>query len=108
MKQSVRLLASKAKDLRASEICESKKRQILEGVSQFWEQKAYLLSVADWLLEGLNDQGSCRGDDGDLGDTVLDSQLNSHSEPLPFLGCLFCDILSNLLGRQTQGSDLGG
>ena len=56
-----------------------------------------LLSVSRRLLQGLDDQTRCRGDDADLGLTVLDGQLDGDSETLPVTGGLG-DIFTDLLG----------
>ena len=68
---------------------------------------AHLFPVTDGLLEGLDDQGSGRGDDGHLGHTVLDRELAGHAQTLPLLCRFLGNVLTNLLGRQTQGTDLG-
>jgi len=39
-----------------------------------------LLAVSWGLLEGLDDEGRGRWDNGDLGLTVLDSELDSYTE----------------------------
>lgn len=60
-----------------------------------------LLSVSNGLVERLDDQGRGRGDNRDLGLTVLDSQLDGNSETLPVTGSLgdvFSDLLGGLLG----------
>merc|ERR1740128_1050417 len=66
----------------------------------------HLLPVPRWLLERLDDQSSGRWDHGDGGLTVLDTQLAGHLKSLPLLSGLG-DVISNLLGRQSQGTDLG-
>ena len=68
---------------------------------------SHLLPVTWWLLEGLDDEGGGRGDDADLGLPVLDGQLDGDLQALPFGGGLG-DVLANLLGGETQGTDLGG
>merc|ERR1740128_522024 len=67
----------------------------------------HLLPVPRWLLERLDDQSSGRWDHGDGGLTVLDTQLAGHLKSLPLLSGL-SDVISDLLGRQSQGTDLGG
>ena len=67
----------------------------------------HLLPVPGGLLEGLDDEGGGRGDDADLGLPVLDGQLDGDLQALPFGGGLG-DVLANLLGGETQGTDLGG
>ena len=47
-------------------------------------------------LESLNDKRRCRGDDVDLGLTVLDRELDGYAEALPRrgrLGNIFTDLL---------------
>lgn len=66
-----------------------------------------LLAVTDGLLEGTDDQGGGRGDNAGDSLTVLDGQLNSDAETLPVLGGLG-DVLTNLLGGETKGTNLGG
>ena len=65
------------------------------------------LPVPGGLLEGLDDQGSGRGHDRNLGLTVLDGQLDGDLQTLPVSGGLG-DVVTNLLGRQTKGTNLGG
>ena len=85
----------------------------------------HLLPVPVWLLEGLDDQGSGRGDNGNLNTettyldfrysfhfphlslSVLDGELDGDLETFPVAGGLG-DVLSDLLGRETEGTDLGG
>merc|ERR1712179_461556 len=67
----------------------------------------HLLPVPWGLLQGLDDQGSGRGDDGAGGLPVLDLQLHSHLEALPVSSCLG-NVISDFLGRQAKGSNLGG
>jgi len=56
-----------------------------------------LLPVSNRLLEGLNDKGGGRGNNRDLGLTVLDGKLAGDFESLPVLRGL-CDVIANLLG----------
>merc|ERR1712002_59679 len=67
----------------------------------------HLLPVPWGLLQGLDDQGSCGGNHRHLGLTILDGELDSDLETFPLLGGLG-DVVTNLLGRQTEGTDLGG
>jgi hypothetical protein len=67
-----------------------------------------LLAVPLGLLERLDDERRGRGNDGDLGLSVLDSELNGDAEALPVLGRLLGNVLSDLLGRKTERTDLGG
>uniref|UniRef100_A0A2P2KFV1 60S ribosomal protein L12-like n=1 Tax=Rhizophora mucronata TaxID=61149 RepID=A0A2P2KFV1_RHIMU len=66
-----------------------------------------LLAVALGLLEGLDDEGGGRGDHRDLSLTVLDGELDGDAEALPVLGGFLGNIFTDLLGRQTQRTDLG-
>ena len=66
-----------------------------------------LLPVPRWLLEGLDDEGGGGGHHGAGGLPVLDLQLDGDLEALPLLGGLG-DVVSDLLGGQTEGTDLGG
>ncbi len=86
-----------------------------------------LLSVAGGLLEGLDDQRRCWGDDWNGGLSVLDSESDGDTESFllrdftispqssslisnncayPVSSCL-CNIFSDLLWRQTKRTDLG-
>jgi hypothetical protein len=71
------------------------------------EDVLLLLAVTLGLVKSLDDEGSSRGDDLDGGDTVLDDELNGDTETLVGLGGSG-DIIGNLLGRKTEGTDLGG
>lgn len=66
-----------------------------------------LLAVTGRLLKGLDDKGRGGGNNGDGGLTVLDGQADGDAETLP-VACVLGDIFTNLLGRQTEGTDLGG
>jgi hypothetical protein len=66
-----------------------------------------LLAVTRRLLEGLDDQGRGGGNDRDSSLTVLDGELDSHTETLPVTSVLG-NVFTDLLGRQTQRTDLGG
>lgn len=56
-----------------------------------------LLAVTRGLLELLDDEGRSRGDDVDLGVTVLDGELAGDLQSLPVSGSLG-DVISDLLG----------
>merc|ERR1719189_2693860 len=66
-----------------------------------------LLPIARRLLQGLDDEGRGRRHHGDGGLSVLDLELHSHLEALPFAGRLG-DVVTDLLGGQTEGTNLGG
>merc|ERR1719282_877083 len=66
----------------------------------------HLLPVPGRLLQGLDDQGRGGGNNVDLGLTVLDGQSDGDLETFPVLGGLG-DVVTNLLGGQTEGTDLG-
>merc|ERR1719150_24680 len=65
-----------------------------------------LLTITWRFLQGLDDQGSGGGNDSDLSLTVLDGQLDGDLQTFPVLGGLG-DVVTNLLGGQTEGTDLG-
>merc|ERR1719431_1470269 len=65
-----------------------------------------LLPVPWGLFQGLDDESSSGGDHGDCGLPVLDLQLNSYLQAFPVLGGLG-DVVTDLLGRQTERTDLG-
>merc|ERR1719361_1988286 len=67
----------------------------------------HLLPVPGRLLQRLDDEGGGGGDHGDCGLPVLDLELHGDLEALP-LGRVLGDVVTNLLGRQTEGADLGG
>ncbi len=67
-----------------------------------------LLPVPLGLLEGLDDERRGGGDDGHLRLTVLDGELDGDAEALPVLGRLLGDVLTDLLGGETERADLGG
>ena len=66
-----------------------------------------LLAVSGRLLKGLDDEGGSGGNDGDGGLTVLDGELHGDAKTLPVAGGLG-DIFTDLLGRETEGTNLGG
>lgn len=66
-----------------------------------------LLAVTVGLVEGLDDQRGGSGDELDGSLTVLDDQLDGDADSLPFLSGL-SDIISDLLGGKTEGTNLGG
>jgi len=65
-----------------------------------------LLPVALGLLERLDDERGGRGNHRDFGLTVLNGEFDGHSEALPVLGCFLGDVFSDLLGRETERTDL--
>ena len=84
----------------------------------------HLLPVPGRLLQGLDDQGGSGGNYGDCGLelraellflslspsshlSVLNLQLDSHLQAFPLSGVLG-NVVTDLLGRQTQGTDLRG
>jgi hypothetical protein len=46
------------------------------------------LAIPRRLLECLDDEGGCGGDDADLSLTVLDGKLHGHAKTLPVTGRL--------------------
>lgn len=66
-----------------------------------------LLLVTYGLLKGTNNKGRSRWNNRNSSLTVLDSQLNGNAQTLPVLGSLG-NVLTNLLGRQTQRTNLRG
>jgi hypothetical protein len=56
-------------------------------------------------LEGPDAERRSRGDNLDGGNPVLDGELDSDLQTLPVLG-LLGDIITDLLGGQTEGTDL--
>ena len=66
-----------------------------------------LLSVTWGLLQGLEDEGSGSGADGDGSLTVLNHDLNVDLDTSPVLGG-FLDVFSDLLGGKTARSTSGG
>merc|ERR1719431_1452382 len=67
----------------------------------------HLLPVPGRLLQGLDDEGRGRGNNRDGGLSVLNLQLHGHLQALPGGGVLG-NVVTDLLGRETQGTDLGG
>lgn len=65
-----------------------------------------LLAITRRLLESLDDQRGGSGNDGHGGLTVLDGELDSYAQALPVTSSLG-DVFTDLLGRQTQRTDLG-
>merc|ERR1719348_1546421 len=65
-----------------------------------------LLSVPWGFLEGLDNESSSTGDHRTLSLPVLDAELHGHLQTLPFLGGLG-DVVTNLLWRQTKGTEFG-
>lgn len=66
------------------------------------------LAVTLGLLEGLDDERGGGWDHRDLGLTVLHGELDGDAEALPVLGGFLGDIFSDLLGGETEGTDLRG
>lgn len=66
-----------------------------------------LLAVAGRLLEGSDDHGGGGGDDLDGGLTVLNDQLDGDLQSLPVSSDLG-NIISDLSGVETEGTELGG
>lgn len=66
-----------------------------------------LLAITVGLVEGLDDQSGGSGDHLDGGLTVLDDQLDGNADSLPVLSGL-SNIISDLLGGKTEGTNLGG
>jgi len=74
-----------------------------------WEWSwTYLLAVAGGLLEGLDEASSSGRNDGAGGLSVLDGELDGHAKSSPVLLGGLGDILTDLLGGETKGTDLGG
>lgn len=65
-----------------------------------------LLAITRRLLESLDDQGRGGGNHRHGGLTVLDGELDSYAQALPVTSSLG-DVFTDLLGRQTQRTDLG-
>lgn len=65
-----------------------------------------LLPVTVRLIQGLDDQGGGGRDDRASGLPVLASQLHCDLQALPLLGGLG-NVVTDLLGRHSQGSQLG-
>jgi hypothetical protein len=66
-----------------------------------------LLSVAGALLERLDDEGSGSGHHGDEALSVLDHHFDLDLDSTPVRGGLL-NIFTDLLGRHTEGTALGG
>ena len=79
--------------------------------NEVWNERTLtvldLLPVTWRLLQCLDDQGGGRGNHLHAGLTVLDDEPNGDLEALPVPGGLH-DVITNLLGRQTEGTNLGG
>ena len=65
----------------------------------------HFLPVPWGFLQGLDDESRSRGNDCNRGLSVLDLQLDGDLQTFPVTSCLG-DVISNLLGRQTEGTDL--
>merc|ERR1719351_198903 len=66
-----------------------------------------LLAVTWRLLQSLNDKCGCTRYHIHFSLTVLDSQSDGNFQAFPVLGGLG-DVITNLFGRQTQRTNLGG
>ena len=66
----------------------------------------YLLTIPGRLLEGSDNKGAGRGNDLNTGLSVLDDKFDCDLETFPVTSGLH-DVISNLLGRQTQGTNFG-
>ena len=66
-----------------------------------------LLAVSGRLLEGLDDEGGGRGDDGDGGLAVLDGELDGDAEALP-VARRFGDVFTDPGGCALVGVVKGG
>merc|ERR1719166_571715 len=64
----------------------------------------HLLPVSVGFLESFDDESSGRGTNSNLSLSVLHSQLYCDLQSFPIAGGLG-DIFTNLLGRQTEGTD---
>jgi hypothetical protein len=80
---------------------------VIEGDGLVVLDVLLLLAVTGGLLEGLDDQGRGGGNNRDGSLPILDGQAHCDAQPFPVSGVLG-DIFTNLLGRQTKGTDLGG
>ncbi|GIX64490.1 60S ribosomal protein L12 [Babesia caballi] len=67
----------------------------------------HFFPVAQGLLQLLDQQRRGGGLDLDLGLPVLDGQLDGDLDALP-VGRLLGDVVAHLLGRHTEGTELGG
>lgn len=79
---------------------------VIEGDGLVVLDVLLLLAVTRGLLEGLDDKGRGGGNNRDGGLTVLDGETDSHTETLPVTSVLG-NVFTDLLGRQTKGTDLG-
>lgn len=66
-----------------------------------------LLTVTRRLLKSSDDQRRCRRNHRHLGLTVLNGELDGHTDTLEVLGGL-SNVFTDLLGRQTKRTNLGG
>ena len=66
-----------------------------------------LLSVARTLFQGLDDEGGSSGKNGDEALSVLDHHFDLNLNSAPVSSSLL-DIFTDLLGRHTEGTALGG
>jgi len=65
-----------------------------------------LLAVTRRFFESANEKSGSAGNDAHRRLTILDRQFDGNTETLPVLSC-FGDIITDLLGRQSQWADLG-
>jgi hypothetical protein len=66
-----------------------------------------LLAVTRWFLQSLDDHAGSGGQDFNGGNSVLNSQLDTHAKAGVIGRCLN-DIVVNLLGGNTERTDLLG
>merc|ERR1719263_948913 len=66
-----------------------------------------LLTITQWLLQGLDDKTRCVWFDVNLGGTILDGEFHSDANALP-CGRVLHNIITNLLRGHTQRSNLWG
>ena len=65
-----------------------------------------LLSVTRWLFQGSDNEGGSRRDNRHGGLTILDGESDCDAKTFPVASC-FCNIFTNFLGRETEGTNLG-
>ena len=65
----------------------------------------HFLPVPWGFLQGLDDESRSRRNDCNRGLSVLDLQLDGDLQTFPVTSCL-SDVISNLLGGKTKGTDL--
>lgn len=79
---------------------------LVEGEVSVVDDVLLLLAVTDRLVEGLHDKGGGGGDHRHRRLTIDNSQLDCDAQAFPVHGRLH-DILTNLLGGETEGTNLG-